>query len=81
MKQRQRSALATKQYRRNGEGREARLKPQARPTQWDIYRAAAKARLIGAVEAPDADAASNVAAGASVHGAIARQRQKKAPRR
>jgi hypothetical protein len=29
---------------------------------WDIYRAIAKARLIGTVEAPDADAAIKVAA-------------------
>lgn len=32
-------------------------KPQARPTRWDIYRAAAKAKLIGTVEAADADTA------------------------
>jgi hypothetical protein len=37
-------------------------KPQARPTQWGIYRAAAKARLIGTVTAPDANAAIEVAA-------------------
>jgi hypothetical protein len=39
-----------------------RPKPQARPFRWDIYRAAAKARLIGTVEAPDAEAAIKVAA-------------------
>ena len=39
-----------------------RPKPQTRPMRWDIYRAAAKARLIGTVEAPDADAAIKVAA-------------------
>ena len=31
-------------------------------TRWDIYRASAKARLIGTVEAPDAEAAIKVAA-------------------
>jgi hypothetical protein len=39
-----------------------RPKPEARPARWDIYRAAAKARLIGTVEAPDADTAIKVAA-------------------
>jgi len=41
-----------------------KLRPnaEARPTRWDIYRAAAKARLIGTVEAPDADTAIKVAA-------------------
>jgi hypothetical protein len=39
-----------------------RLKPQARPTRWDIYRAAVKAKLVGTVEAPDADTAIKVAA-------------------
>ena len=39
-----------------------RPKPQTRPMRWDIYRAAAKARLIGTVEAPDADAAIKEAA-------------------
>ncbi|HSV22127.1 MAG TPA: hypothetical protein VLJ17_03765 [Xanthobacteraceae bacterium] len=37
-------------------------KPQAPPTRWDIYRAAARAILIGTVEAPDADAAIKEAA-------------------
>ena len=37
-------------------------KPQAPLTRWDIYRAAARARLIGTVEAPDADAAIKEAA-------------------
>jgi 1,2-phenylacetyl-CoA epoxidase PaaB subunit len=36
-------------------------KAQARPLRWDVYRAAAKARLIGTVEAPDADTAIKVA--------------------
>jgi hypothetical protein len=39
-----------------------RPKPQARPTRWDIYRAAAKAKLIGTVEAADADSAIKEAA-------------------
>ena len=39
-----------------------RPKPQTRPIRWDIYRAAAKARLIGTVEAPTADDAIKVAA-------------------
>ena len=39
-----------------------RPKPQERPTRRDIYRASAKARLIGTVEAPDAEAAIKVAA-------------------
>jgi hypothetical protein len=33
-----------------------RLKPQARPTRWDIYHAAARAKWIGTVEAVDAEA-------------------------
>jgi hypothetical protein len=37
-------------------------KPLAQPLRWDIYRAAAKARLIGTVDAPDADTAIKVAA-------------------
>jgi len=41
-----------------------RLRPKLpeRPMRWDIYRAAAKARLIGTVEAPTADDAIKVAA-------------------
>ena len=35
---------------------------QARPTRWDIYRAAARAKWIGTVEAADADAAIKEAA-------------------
>jgi hypothetical protein len=37
-------------------------KPEVRPMRWDIYRAAAKARWIGTVEATDADAAIEAAA-------------------
>jgi hypothetical protein len=37
-------------------------RPETRPLRWDIYRAAAKARLIGIVTAPDAGAAIEVAA-------------------
>ena len=40
-----------------------RPKPQTRPIRWDIYHAAAKARLIGTVEAPTADDAIKVARG------------------
>ena len=39
-----------------------RPKPQTRPIRWDIYRAAAKARLIGMVTAPDAETAIKIAA-------------------
>ncbi len=39
-----------------------RPKPQTRPMRWDIYRAAAKAKWIGTVEAADADAAIKEAA-------------------
>ena len=39
-----------------------RPKPQTRPMRWDIYRAAAKAKWIGTVEAVDADAAIKDAA-------------------
>jgi len=37
-------------------------KPQPTPLSWDIYRAASKAKWIGSVEAPDADAAIEAAA-------------------
>jgi hypothetical protein len=37
-------------------------KPETRPLRWDIYRAAAKARLIGIVTAPDAETAIKIAA-------------------
>jgi hypothetical protein len=37
-------------------------KPEPRPLKWDVYRAAAKARWIGTVEAPTADAAIKIAA-------------------
>jgi hypothetical protein len=36
-------------------------RPQARPTRWDIYRAAAKAKWIGTVEAADERAAIEAA--------------------
>jgi len=38
-----------------------RPKPPERPMRWDIYRAAAKARLICTVTASDADTAIKVA--------------------
>ena len=37
-------------------------KAQARPLRWDVYRAAAKAKWVGTVEAPTADAAIKAAA-------------------
>ncbi len=37
-------------------------KPQPTPLSWDIYRAANKAKLIGSVEAGDAEAAIEKAA-------------------
>jgi len=37
-------------------------KARGRPARWDLCRAATKAKWIGAVEAPTADAAINAAA-------------------